>query len=343
MKKITQFLLIALTVILTPSLCLAVADPAVNGAKVNPAPITVATGISVSFNTANNGTATSSNRVTITISLSLLAPSSTFNILTDITGAGAGRFTWTYNASANTFLGVLNSSFPAAGGGLVEIGNLVSTGLSSQGAEANGLNVNVISPAPVNSSTTNDNSSAYTYSSAALPVKLISFNAKAESAVVNLDWATTEETNSDYFEIQHSVTGKQWSKVDKVTSHGESKTLINYTFSHLTPVNGENLYRLKMVDKDETFAYSSIRSVTFEGQGSDLSVYPNPVSEKLFIRNFNQVTKVNIYNQKGLSVYKSGAIKTGEIGLSNLSPGVYIVKISRSNGLESAQKIVVSK
>lgn len=342
MKKIALSFLVFLTVFLTSNLCFAVADPTVNGAAIIPSPLTSSTGITASFNTANNGTSTSSAAVRITVSFSLLMPAPTFNVATDITGSGATRFTWVYDPGTNVLTGTLNSSWPAATGGPVIISNLIATGISQPGSEANGINVNVVAPGAVNSSTTNDNTNAYT-SAAALPVTLTSFEALREGEVAILKWATTMETNSDYFEIQHSVSGKEWVAVGNVTSNGESSTLKNYTFNHNTPVNGENLYRLKMVDKDQTFAYSRVRSVKFEGLESDLTVYPNPVTDKLFIRDFAQVSQVSIYNLKGQSVYQSGLSKNSEINVNNLPTGVYTVRITRSNGLQTSQKIVVSK
>lgn len=174
-----------------------------------------------------------------------------------------------------------------------------------------------------------------------LPVTLVSFNAVREAGVAGLKWATTMETNSAYFEIQRSANGKKWNKIGSVPSHQESSVLRSYTFADKEPLNGENLYRLKMVDLDETFAYSNIRSLIFEGR--DLSVYPNPVSEKLHIPDFAGVTQIKINDLSGRSVYQSAHVASGEISVKNLSNGIYVVNITRSNGVQSSQKIIISK
>lgn len=193
-----------------------------------------------------------------------------------------------------------------------------------------------------NSSTSNEATITVTVS--ALPVTLVSFNVKKEGSVAQLTWATTEETNSDYFEIQHSVGGKNWANVGQVTSNGESKTLRNYTFSHANPVNGENLYRLKMVDKDATFAYSSIRTLKFDGIATaDISLYPNPVVDKVFIKDYSGVTGVSIFDVNGRVVYQGASPVQGEISVQNLRSGIYIVRVNRANGSVSSHKIVVSK
>nr|MBZ1363183.1 Ig family protein [Dyadobacter fermentans]MBZ1363278.1 Ig family protein [Dyadobacter fermentans] len=70
-----------------------------------------------------------------------------------------------------------------------------------------------------------------------------------------LTWSTTEEVNSDRFEIERSLNGKGWSTIGKVRSNGESSVLRNYTYTDDSPEKGENLYRLRMVDLDGTYAF----------------------------------------------------------------------------------------
>ncbi|WP_254560944.1 T9SS type A sorting domain-containing protein [Dyadobacter diqingensis] len=248
---------------------------------------------------------------------------------------------WTILSKTTTTVRLLNQT-PLVNGECVEfyvwvIGTVISGStnfngtLGFQGPQTSGNNI------------ANDNSITSIAVTAPLPVTLVSFDVQKEGQVAKLKWATTAETNSDYFEIQHSVTGKEWAKIGNVASTGESSTLKNYTFSHGNPVNGENLYRLRMVDKDQTFAYSRIQSVKFDGITKDLTIYPNPVSDKLFLRDFKEITNIQINDLSGHAVYQADANTTGEINISGLKSGMYIVKISRANGLTSTQKIVVSK
>src|SRR5262249_11305088 len=107
----------------------------------------------------------------------------------------------------------------------------------------------------------------------ALPVTLVSFKALAEGQTTSLSWTTSEETNSDRFDIERSQNGKNWAKIGSVASHKESAVNQYYSFVDAAPLRGDNLYRLKMVDLDETFAYSRIENVNFKGIAL---VYPNP-------------------------------------------------------------------
>lgn len=183
-----------------------------------------------------------------------------------------------------------------------------------------------------------------------LPVTLVSFTAQKTSAGSEISsallyWTTSVETNSDHFEVERSENGKYWANIGNVIANGESAALLNYSFKDGQPKAGENLYRLRMVDKDGTFAYSRIQSVTFDGLNSDLSVYPNPSADKLFVRDYSTVKDINVSNLNGNTVYKSSsfALGNGFIDLTSLSQGMYIVKIARVNGTFTSHKVVVGK
>ncbi|MCF2445021.1 T9SS type A sorting domain-containing protein [Dyadobacter sp. CY345] len=278
---------------------------------------------------------------TLTISLSNLQGSA--SILP--TGAGADLFTWQYNAVQNVYIGKSKDALMPADAILpISFANLPV--IAAVTTNTTGFLANLTPPGDLYTSESNDDA-VRIYTSAPLPVTLVSFTAKKEGSVALLNWATTEETNSDHFEIQHSVSGKEWVNVGEVASSGDSKVLKNYSFSHVKPVHGQNLYRLKMIDRDQTFAFSRIQSVSFEGiAAADLSVYPNPSTDKLFIRDNGTVKEVVINNLNGSAVYKASssfASGSGLIDVTNLPQGMYIVKVTRTNGLVSTSKVVVNK
>lgn len=72
-----------------------------------------------------------------------------------------------------------------------------------------------------------------------------------------------------------------------------------------------------------------------------LSIYPNPVSNgKIFITStLNQVKEVNIYDVLGKMIM-SETIIGKELNVSNLNPGVYILRI-QENKLSATRKLVV--
>ncbi|WP_170916740.1 polysaccharide lyase [Dyadobacter psychrophilus] len=96
-----------------------------------------------------------------------------------------------------------------------------------------------------------------------LPVTLASFTAAKLGLVSQLKWSTAQEVNAERFVIQRSSNAKNWQNVGEKMAIGASSNLINYAFTDQKPVKGTSYYRLKIVDKDQTFAYSSIKSLKF--------------------------------------------------------------------------------
>jgi len=175
-----------------------------------------------------------------------------------------------------------------------------------------------------------------------LPVTLVEFTATKENKTTQLTWQTTSETNSDRFEIELSLDGKKWNKIGSVKSNGDTyQSISNYSFTDNSPASGENLYRLKMIDRDETFAFSAIRSVQFE-HSTFLSIYPNPASNKLVIatENWKGIKNVQILSTSGNVIFDSGSKPEPEIDITSLSQGTYLIRFISKNGAFETLKFV---
>ncbi|MCF0072749.1 T9SS type A sorting domain-containing protein [Dyadobacter sp. CY261] len=174
-----------------------------------------------------------------------------------------------------------------------------------------------------------------------LPVTLVNFRVNNEGNAALLEWATSEETNSDCFEIQRSADGKSWAKIGKVPSQGESKILRSYSFVDDTPFYGENLYRLRMVDADGTFAFSSISSVHFGG--IPLYVYPNPVAVSFSIKGeAESFSDLSILDLSGKVIYEKRSEEKA-VDVSGLPNGFYVVRVTMRDGGTWTQKIMIRK
>ena len=184
-----------------------------------------------------------------------------------------------------------------------------------------------------------------TANNAALPVTLINFSGQKQEQAVALNWQTSEETNSSHFEIQHAIDGKQWTKIGQVSASEESKVVQTYNFTHQNPVNGENLYRLKMVDRDSTFAYSRIISAGFEGF-DQITLYPNPVTSGVFSIQYSgakpEVSLIDVLGRNiPVTAEQVGADKLEIRSGSKLIPGLYIIKTGQGSKQER-HKIMVN-
>ncbi|NIJ51833.1 T9SS type A sorting domain-containing protein [Dyadobacter arcticus] len=175
-----------------------------------------------------------------------------------------------------------------------------------------------------------------TVSGPSLPVTLATFDVKKEGSTALLRWTTTAETNSDHFDVQHSQDGKNWTDLATIQAQGESTNVISYGYTHTSPFL-VNLYRLKMVDLDATFAYSAIRSLNFSGD-EEMKIYPNPTSDRIKLTSNQKVSNVKVYDQRGVLVMNTLPDSANEVDLTRLAQGTYFVKI---NDGASVRKILV--
>lgn len=184
----------------------------------------------------------------------------------------------------------------------------------------------------------------YYSSNAPLPVVLSHFSAASEGQLSNLSWATTSESNSSHFEIQHSIDAKRWAEIGRVKSKGNSNSLRHYSYTHETPSAGINYYRMKMIDLDGSFELSSIKSLEFS-RPTKTEVFPNPATGMFSIRsdNWEQVTDITLYNSVGVAAYQSGGKPEKEIKTDHFLPGMYILKINRTDGKNEALRIVIAR
>jgi hypothetical protein len=177
-----------------------------------------------------------------------------------------------------------------------------------------------------------------------MPVNLVRFAANVEGEITNLQWSTSSEVNSKNFEILHSVDTKDWQTIGSVNSYRESSVIRTYSFQHADPVIGNNYYRLKMIDLDGTFAFSSVVS-SRQYNSKSVSVSPNPSSDvfKLDGVDIGSVQRIEVVNQVGMVIYDSGKIPSLQIKVSNFPEGLYVVKITNKMGFSSNHKVVVKR
>jgi hypothetical protein len=83
-----------------------------------------------------------------------------------------------------------------------------------------------------------------------LPVTLSSFEVINVDNSNELSWTTASETNNDYFIVEYSIDGQNWSQIQKVQGAGNSNSENTYLTYHRDFEKGINYYRLKQVDYD---------------------------------------------------------------------------------------------
>lgn len=174
------------------------------------------------------------------------------------------------------------------------------------------------------------------YTISTLPVVLSDFKASANANTVVLKWKTDKETSFSHYDIERSADGIHFIKLGEVQPSLLSK---DYSFNDAYP-NSVNYYRLKMVDLDGSFEYSSIVSAFVNESLNHLVIAPNPAQSNCIFsfRNFREGHySIEIINSNGQLMSKRMISVTKDLSLpisiSVFSKGFYSVKVYSDDGM----------
>ena len=188
-------------------------------------------------------------------------------------------------------------------------------------------------------------------STGTLPIILVGFNAAVvDNDQVNLTWTTELEINSDHFVVQSSTNaGANWNNIGTVAAHGNSSSPINYSFTDTKPANGTTEYRLEMVDKDGSTAYSTVVAIRI-GLATSVSVYPNPASTYVNVVLGGSATgnvSIRLMNTTGQLLLEKTVSNAGgmtvPLTVSNFPQGDYLIVVVGSDGTQQVNKLLIAK
>ncbi len=164
------------------------------------------------------------------------------------------------------------------------------------------------------------------------PVELTSFIATNNQKEVSLSWTTASELNNSHFDIEYSQDGNNFRAIDQVTGNGTTQLKQEYSYTHTTPANGSNYYRLKQVDFDGAFEYSDIRVVEIDRNGKVI-INPSAAIAEITVQlaeTTGDNNQIGIYDMMGRTVLMSnfdGNLNAKTIDISNLQKGYYVVRV----------------
>jgi len=197
--------------------------------------------------------------------------------------------------------------------------------------------------------TTNDQvtTNAVVVPAAALPLQLLSFTGTRKLEMAELNWVTAEEENTSHFEIERSSDVSGWANVGRVQAKGHMVARSNYSATdNLKGISGNVYYRLKMVDRDETFTYSRVVKLSIGEGETSYSVYPSLVKQGgniTIAANQGAATglSVLISNTQGQVVRQLRMDGQLLVSTADLAGGQYYVKISDANSVVYTTKFIV--
>ncbi len=177
-----------------------------------------------------------------------------------------------------------------------------------------------------------------------LPVTFLNFDGKLIDNEAQLTWSSATEINNKGFEVQRSSDGQVFTDLKFVPGKGNSAIINTYAYTDIKVSGGFNYYRLKQVDFDGSFKYSSIIRLDYEH--FDWTIFGNPVSSNSWIQlqvaeTSNIVFQIFTINGKLIKTINKGTVSQGTysipLNLGDVPSGAYIVKLIFNNKTLSKQ------
>jgi hypothetical protein len=179
-----------------------------------------------------------------------------------------------------------------------------------------------------------------------LPVTLKSFTGKFVSDRIDLTWIVASEINNEYFTVERSFDGVNYSEIGRVSGSKNSTSDKKYTYTDYAPGESKNYYRLKQTDYDgtsKTFDPIFVKVYFGNGYKNKIQFAPNPFSDKVKMDYYSENSgnvEVTLMDHSGTIIRKEIiACKEGMntvqfFGLSDLEPGIFYAILIRDNEKE---------
>jgi alpha-glucosidase len=168
------------------------------------------------------------------------------------------------------------------------------------------------------------------FASSTLPVQWGYFKSINQgSCTALLQWQTHREFRNKGFEVEKSMNGNSFTKEAFVAGAGNNTLPETYSHKVAMPEKGRVLYRLKQIDFDGNYSYSSVVSIEACNTGNKAGIFPNPTKDFFSIspEKINHGSVVQLYSSEG-KLIKSWIVGTqNRFELRDLSPSLYFVAV----------------
>jgi len=184
-----------------------------------------------------------------------------------------------------------------------------------------------------------------------LAAELESFEVEVLDSGARFNWSTISETDFSGFVLELRLEDEsRFSDLAHVESRGAYHGA-DYEYQSAWLQLGYHEARLKLLDLDGTFSYSQIIQVNNQTDLAKWAIYPNPSNAELTLE-FNLAetgsSSFDLIDQLGRSVIRlelgdlrSSSGSKHKFDVSNLSPGLYIVRYTSDDSVQDKTVVIL--
>lgn len=165
-----------------------------------------------------------------------------------------------------------------------------------------------------------------------LGVDLVNFTAQRRpNGVISISWQTGNDNYLSSLEIEKSDDGISFLPLTKIHAMEKQKSFLDYD-SEMT--SNKLYYRLKLHHRDGSYSYSNV-IIVHSIQEGEISLWPNPVKDKLFIKYNNgqniDSRSIHIYDSFGsivnYNIEESTNADVIAVNFRSIKSGIYYVQV----------------
>ena len=179
-----------------------------------------------------------------------------------------------------------------------------------------------------------------TLSQSPLPVTFIGFSARKTTGGTELTWKVGGEENVNRYEVERSADGRNFTLVTSIPSGKRD------TYSYTDPTAASTVYyRIKNVDNDGKYKYSSVARIVNGKLEIVLKAFPQPAINNLTVQHpvikRNGLITVTTADGRIVKTIRPsvGSMQTG-VDMSLFQKGMYMVRFDDGEGNAETMKIV---
>ena len=189
-----------------------------------------------------------------------------------------------------------------------------------------------------------------------MPVELTSFTANCSGYNVELRWTTKTEVNNYGFDIERASSltslNSGWEKVGFVQGHGNSNSPKEYSFIDIPNGGTKFQYRLKQIDTDGKYIYSSVISIEIKvlNEYTLNQNYPNPFNPNTVITYSIPVSSkitLTVYNVLGelittlVKENQEAGNYSVNFNAAGLNSGIYFFSMQSDNFVKTNKMLLL--
>lgn len=175
-----------------------------------------------------------------------------------------------------------------------------------------------------------------------LPVKFVGFSAARKSADVLVQWATSQEINADFYQVERSEDGQKWKSIGKVKAAGTTNYTTNYSYTDQNVAQNTVYYRIKQVDVDGRFEYTAIKSVKGDSNTNVNAVAANGNIVLQFSKQVAGQVEVRLVSLSGQVISRQYLNKPiGQLVIPAAVKGHFVLTVSDLHDIQINKQILL--